>query len=134
MPIEPGENVVRVWTWNADGPCREPGTLAGLVYQAAPPPKPEVAILDPGSDGPVHTPSIAVEFRVRSSSPLKKVELVRVLSDREQPVLFAADIAEARRNAKGGFELRATTTVALNPSTTYCKSWRSTPGESRPRR
>ena len=54
VPLEPGENVIRIWAWNQDGPCREPKRLAGLVYQppAPPPPKPLVEILNPGRDMP----------------------------------------------------------------------------------
>jgi hypothetical protein len=113
VPIEPGENMIRVVAWNADGSCQEPASLAGLVYRAPPTPRPEVAILDPGCDGTVDLPSIPLAFRVLSSSPLKKVELVRVLSTSEREVLSIVDPAGARRNEQGVFELRDTRSVPL---------------------
>jgi len=112
VPIEVGTNTIRVLAWNRDGPSLESGRVEGVVYRKPPPPKPDIEILNPGRDATVGSPRFEVEFRVRTSSTLRKVELTRARSSIEREVLFTAD---ADRLAKGGgdFEVRATPVVAL---------------------
>ncbi|HMB04624.1 MAG TPA: hypothetical protein VKP69_12900, partial [Isosphaeraceae bacterium] len=115
VPIEPGENAVEVWAWNDDGRSREPGRRAGIIYRAPPPPKPEVEFLSPARDTTVSTPAPAVEFRVRSESPLTKVELLRLRSESDRQVVHAADVAKLLKGAQGRFEVRAAPVVTLVP-------------------
>src|SRR5262249_35210749 len=90
---------------NQDAPSREPGILK-FVYNApkVKPPVPQVAILDPAQDINVTAPEVRLRFRVGSTTPLQRVELVR-----EGPAEFRQpfDVAQVPRNAEGFFELKA---------------------------
>ena len=82
VPIEQGTNEVEVWAENADGPCPEPGRRKGIIYKGPLPPKPEIRLLQPADNLSVFKSVCWVKFRVRSASPLKRVELVRQGVDR----------------------------------------------------
>lgn len=77
LPLDPGQNEVRVWLSNTDAACLAPA-VAVVTYDKPPPPRPEVVIFEPGSDSPpVTRPSLTVRFQVRSASTLRRLELVR---------------------------------------------------------
>jgi WD40 repeat protein len=115
VPIEPGENAVEFSAWNEDGRSRAPGRRAGLVYQLPPPPKPEVEFLSPGRDATVGTRTLAVEFRVRSSSPLSKVELLRLRTESDRQVVHKANVSRPSKDAQGVYEVLAAPLVTLEP-------------------
>ena len=115
VPIEPGANTVEVWAWNGDGRSRAPGRRAGIVYNAPPPPKPEVEFLSPGRDATVAAPAPTVAFRAWSSSPLERVELLRLGPDGVRQAVYSADVARLVKGPRGFFEVRAERAVPLLP-------------------
>ncbi len=73
VPIEPGTNEIVVRCWNEDGPAAE--SRRTLVYTK--PVKPPVVDLESEKQGNFRRPASAVRFRIKSASPLARVELVR---------------------------------------------------------
>ncbi len=98
LPLGEGENRVRVWAWNRDGRSLVPGQSQPVRYRKPPPPPPFVEIVQPGRDLPLRVPRCPFAFRVRSTSPLRSVELVRRRdqSDRAAESLFHYEPPPAR--------------------------------------
>lgn len=109
VPLERGANTIEVRASNADGACLQPGVLK-LAFAPAPPPRAVVEILRPRRDLAVEEPLFPIEFRVRSASPLRRVELLR-----GRQVVFPANAAAAAKNAEGLFELKTIQEVRLEP-------------------
>jgi WD40 repeat protein len=104
-PAHPGTNEVRLVVGNAEAQSREPGTLT-VLYR---PPaqalgRPEVFIVQPAQDISVTEPLQTLRFRVRSDSPLQRVELVW---EEGVPARQSFGIAGRRPNAQGFYEFEA---------------------------
>jgi hypothetical protein len=97
---EAGRNEIQLAVENADGPCPALGTTVVLYRPLKPPPT--ITVLLPRDDITVHQPTQSVKFRVSSTSPLRKVVLIR---EGGEPV--AADVSALRPDASGQFELTA---------------------------
>ena len=115
VPIEQGANEVEVRAENADGPCREPGRLAEIVYTPPPPPKPEITLLRPAGDLRVDRPACRVEFRVRSASRLERVELVRRRGTTDREPIRSVDVARLAQDDRGEFVVQEGVDVPLEP-------------------
>ena len=116
VPIEQGTNEVEVWAENADGPCPEPGRRKGIIYKGPLPPKPEIRLLQPADNLSVFKSVCWVKFRVRSASPLKRVELVRRRgsTDRE-PIRLVDDARLDHQDDRGEFVVEEGVDVPLEP-------------------
>ncbi|MBY0527305.1 MAG: hypothetical protein K2R98_28170 [Gemmataceae bacterium] len=112
LPLKRGKNVIELLAGNADGWSLKPAVLE-VEYKSAEkaPPRADAALINPGQDGVVEAPEYAVEFRVRSTSPLTKVEVER----NGMKVAEAAGLADLKKNSDGIFELKQTRKVALEP-------------------
>ncbi|MFN4258134.1 MAG: WD40 repeat domain-containing protein [Gemmataceae bacterium] len=107
VPLEQGDNVLRLLVSNADGPSSQPETLA-VRYLPPPPPKAAVQFLDPQRDVNVDTPTYLVRFRVTSESRLRHVELLRG-GER----LHTASVEDVTKNQMGHYEVEGSVTVSL---------------------
>ncbi len=105
VPLFEGTNSLMVWAWNGDGRCREPGTVAGLMYRKPLPPKPVVEFLDPARDAQVEQAERTVRYRVHSTSPLRRVELVREAWPASGRCCKPLTVGDLVKNARNGFEV-----------------------------
>lgn len=115
VTLDRGTNRVRLWASNDDGRCLTPGAVT--VYYlppAPPPPPPDVEILDPRRDITVDSPSYSIQYRARSTSRLRRVELRR-----NGQTLDAVDVAGLERDAQGFLEARAKKKVSLAPGANH---------------
>jgi WD40 repeat protein len=105
MPLDAGQNEVQLWVTNTEARSQKPG-LFTLVYE--PPPKPpappEVELLEPRTDAKVTDPDLPVRFRVKSPSPLRRIELVR---EEGVPVRHTFDLSQLQPDAFGFYEIRS---------------------------
>ncbi|GIW79576.1 MAG: hypothetical protein KatS3mg105_1383 [Gemmatales bacterium] len=85
VPLEANKkNRVRLWVSNLDSRCRTPGEISiPFTPPAKPPAKAEVEFVTPTKDTVVTDPDLTVQFRVKSDSPLTRVEL-RQTAGREE--------------------------------------------------
>jgi hypothetical protein len=103
VPLAAGKNEVRCWVSNAEARCRAPAQLTvELVPPAQPPAPPEIDLVEPAQDGMVTEPELKVRFRIRSASPLRRVELVR---EGTVPLRRAWDLANRQPDARGFYEV-----------------------------
>ena len=106
VPLDANKkNVIRLWVSNLEARCRQPGEIT-IDYKppAQPPAKTEVEFLDPIKDINVTDPDIAVRFRVKSSTPLKRVEIVRTAG--RDSVRESFDVSNVQPKAPGVYEFR----------------------------
>lgn len=110
VPLETGKNEVRLWTSNSEGRSLKPGTVV-VMHQppAQPPAVPEVEILDPAVDAKVTEPDLALRFRVKSATPLKKIELVR---EGRLPLRQSFKPADGLAGDRGYLEFKAVVPLA----------------------
>ena len=110
VPLDPGENKVRLQVRNADADCRQAGTVT-VVYTPPPLAKlpPEVEILEPATDSKVTDPEVTVRFRVRSENPLRRLELLR---EGRVPFRKPFDPAKEKADAQGYYVLQAKVRLA----------------------
>jgi WD40 repeat protein len=105
VPLQEGANEVRFRIGNREAECPDPGRIA-LDYRPKKPP-PVVEFVRPRESVTVAEPRLKVRFRVRSTTPLKKVQLVR---EGDAPV--SVNVAATGRTA-GEFELKDELEVQL---------------------
>lgn len=78
VPLDGGDNVVRMWVRNGDARSRQPAEWkVNYAPRAQSPPPPEVEFVEPSGDVRVLEQKLKVRFRVRSGQPITKVELRR---------------------------------------------------------
>jgi WD40 repeat protein len=71
------KNAVVVFISNAEDQSA-PSRPAAVVYQAPPPPRPEIVLVSPGSSlALLDEPEMSLVFQVRSTKPLKRVEVTQ---------------------------------------------------------
>jgi hypothetical protein len=87
VPLEVGDNVVRLVVANKDGSCIAPATRTVRWTPPAPPAKARVEVLDPRVNENVTARDYRVSFEVRSETPLRRVQLLR-----GQEGLFTANL------------------------------------------
>ncbi len=114
VPLESGENTLRLLAWNADGPTLEAGHLKGVNYKARPPKKPTAEFLSPDRDTTISKAEAKVTIRVVSESPLRTVELLRLESETSREVLHKVEVESIQPDARGRFEYRQEIPIALN--------------------
>ncbi len=110
VPLEAGDNVIRIAVANKDGPCREPSARKVHWAPPAPPARAEVEIVDPKVNENVAAPDYRVSFAVRSASPLARVQLLR-----GKQVLYTADLAAQKPDDAGLWRLKEIARVKLIP-------------------
>jgi WD40 repeat protein len=103
VPLDEGDNTLRLVVANKDGPCLAPATRPVRWTPPAPPAKATVEILDPRVNENVATADYHVSFAVHSDSPLQRVQLLR-----GGEALVTADVA-------GKKEIKQTALVKLAP-------------------
>ena len=112
MALQKGKNVLTFQASNQDGWALKPAETMVLCEDPVQP-KATVDLLNPLQDHVIDGDEYLVEYRVRSSSPLKKVELQRngvIVFQKEK-----ADLAAVMKNAAGEYELSGSQKVALQP-------------------
>jgi WD40 repeat protein len=102
----PRTNQLRLWVGNAEADCHAEATV---LYKPVQPP-PEVEFERPATDGGTATSRLKVQVLARSTTKLKKVELLR-----EGDPPLAMDVAAQELDAKGNFLLIAEAEVNLRP-------------------
>jgi WD40 repeat protein len=108
LPLRSGKNAITLEAANRDGWSLKP-VAAEITFEMAAPPRAQVSLLNPARDAVVEAPDFEVEFRVRSESPLKKVELQR----NGRAAYAKTDLAGVTKNADGYYEVRETRGVRL---------------------
>jgi WD40 repeat protein len=96
VPLDPAKNVVHLHVSNAEARSRQPGT-ATINFQP-PNPGPTVEFLSPATDTKVTDSELDLRFRVKSGSPLQRVELVR---EGKKPLRRTFDLSNQQPNAQG---------------------------------
>src|SRR5438094_4853901 len=96
VPLDPAKNVVHVYVSNAEARSREPGT-ATINFQP-PNPGPVVEFLSPATDTKVTDSELDVRFRVKSTTPLQHVAIVR---EGKRPLRRTFDLSNQQPNAQG---------------------------------
>jgi hypothetical protein len=112
VPLEQGANQIILRTWNEDG--ASPEQQERLVYEKPVEPKPDV-IAETPEERIVVRPAIRLQFRVRSQSPLTRVELISERSSGSPEPLEKFPVEQIARGADGCFELRADCPMLLKP-------------------
>ncbi|HZW30011.1 MAG TPA: hypothetical protein VFF52_04840 [Isosphaeraceae bacterium] len=110
VPLEQGANQIILRTWNEDGASPEQRVLR--VYEKPVERKPDVIVLTPEKLN-VEQPRVVLRFRVRSESPLTRVELSSERSSAAPRSLAKFPVQQLARGADGRFELRADPTILL---------------------
>jgi WD40 repeat protein len=102
VPLETGENAVRVHVWNEDGDAPEE-LPRSLSYSPPKPvePKPRI-IVDP--DARTRRPVFLLRFRLESASPLERLSLFRERSARELVPVPEFTLGTVRKGEDGTFE------------------------------
>jgi WD40 repeat protein len=96
LPLDEGDNLVRLWVANAEARSLEPGTVTvRYAPPKPPPPPPEVEVLDPLRDRTWSLPRFPLELQVHSTTPLKKVEVQ--LAGQSSLELPAAGVLDFKR-------------------------------------
>jgi WD40 repeat protein len=110
LPLEPNKkNVVKLWVSNPEARCRQAGEVV-VVYdppvEVKKPPTPaEVSIVEPAQNANVLEPDVQVRFRVKSETPLKRVEIVReTQNDKEERIPL--NVADLKPNDQGIIDVR----------------------------
>jgi WD40 repeat protein len=114
VPLIVGDNEVSLSVANREATARKPGELKLTFKPAAVSPRPEVKILEPGSENlNVTRPDLTIRFVVKSAGGLRRVELVR---DGANPVRQGFDLSKLK--ADGPIELKIKATLqAQRPDT-----------------
>ncbi len=101
VPLDPAKNVIHVYVSNAEARSRQPGTAAinfmppgaDATRLAAP----VVEFVSPAMDTKITDSELDVRFRVKSATPLQRVELVR---EGKKPLRRTFDLANQQPNAQ----------------------------------
>lgn len=116
VPLEPNkENVVKVWVSNPEARCQKAGEVV-VVYdppaevKKAPVP-PDITIAEPAQNVNVTEPDVSVRFRLKSGTPLKRVELVRE-GQNEKESRIPLNIADLKANDEGVIDARQAVTLS----------------------
>lgn len=111
VPLQTGDNKVVLWVSNVEARCRQPGeVIIRYVPPMDPPARPEVEIVEPANDLNVTESDITVRVRVKSPTPLKRIDIVR---GGLAPYRTTADMRELKQTAPNEYELRQV--VPLQP-------------------
>lgn len=110
LPLQTGSNRIELMVNNADGPAVKPGVVE-IELEPPPEPRAEVSILDPQQNIVVEAEQYTVEFRVRSQSLIRLVELQRG----SERIWHRTDFGDVAKSADGTFEVRGRQTVPLLP-------------------
>jgi hypothetical protein len=102
VALRPGANEGLLLVRNAEATCRLPGVWKFDFKPTAAPPV--VEVLDPAKNVTLTDGEVTVRFRVKSASPLRRVELVR---EGAAPLRQSFDVARAKPDANGFFEWQA---------------------------
>ncbi|OAI46957.1 hypothetical protein AYO44_01910 [Planctomycetaceae bacterium SCGC AG-212-F19] len=110
LPLQRGNNRIEFMASNADGWALKPVTLE-IEVEEPPEPRAEASFLDPQQNLVVEVEQYGVEFRVRSRSPLRRIELDRG----GERIWQRTDFADVTKSADGWYEVRAKQNVPLAP-------------------
>jgi hypothetical protein len=106
VPVDPGSAEVRVGAWNAEGRSTASQAVRLLIRKPKPPP-PLVEFVRPVQNETSQQDRAAVVFRVRSTTPLARVALLRVTSPTDRTEIAEFDTAQAVPGPGGVLELVA---------------------------
>jgi WD40 repeat protein len=100
VPLDPSapESRLRLWVRNSEAQCAEAGTATVRFHPVIPPPK--IEFLQPRDNTSVDTARVSVRFKVRSASPLKKLQIAR---EGDSPI--GIEVAQLTASADGQFEI-----------------------------
>jgi hypothetical protein len=112
VPLEQGANQIILRTWNEDGASLE--ERKRLVYEQPVERKPDIIVETPEKIN-VGRPAVPLRFRVRSESPLARVELFGHRTSASPVSLAKLPVQTLARGAEGGFELREDREMLLAP-------------------
>jgi WD40 repeat protein len=101
VPLDPAQNLIHVSVSNSEAESRQPGSATiNFVPPAVEAARltPLVQFLSPATDTKVTDPDLDLRFRVKSASPLQRVELVR---DGKNAIRRTFDLANQQPNAQG---------------------------------
>ena len=107
-------NEIRLWVSNREAETREPGTLL-VTYKPKQEP-PVLAFLQPRENFPVHQSRLRVQFQVRSTSPLKRVQLVH-----ERSKSLPVELYRLKPGVGDLYELKEEREVTLAPELNHLR-------------
>jgi WD40 repeat protein len=108
VPMRAGDNEARLVVRNDEAECREPGVWRFNWQPPRPPAPPVVEILDPAKNMTVTDREVTVRFRVKSATPLRRVELVR---EGRVPLRKRFDLSKEKPDAQGYYVLKTPVTL-----------------------
>jgi WD40 repeat protein len=108
LPLQRGTNRVEFQASNSDGWALKPASVE-IELEEPPEPRAEVALLDPPQNLVVEADRYTVELRVRSRSPIRRIELDRG----GQRIWERTDFSNVPKSADGWFEVRERQPVPL---------------------
>jgi WD40 repeat protein len=116
LPLEPNKkNVVQLWVSNPEARCRKAGELVVVydppVEEKKPPTAAEVTIVEPAQNVNVTDPDVQVRFRLKTESPLKRVEIVRE-GQNEKEERTTVNVADLKPNDQGIIDVRQAVKLA----------------------
>lgn len=116
LPLEPNKkNVVQLWVSNPEARCRKAGEVVVVydppVEEKKPPTAAEVTIVEPAQNVNVTDPDVQVRFRLRTESPLKRVEIVRE-GQNEKEERTTVNVADLKPNDQGIIDVRQAVKLA----------------------
>jgi WD40 repeat protein len=111
VPLDAGDNEVRLAVANREGHSRKPGVLKFTFKPSPTVAAPEVRILEPAGDSVnVTRPGVTLRFHVKSAAALKRLELVREgTASERQPF----DLSALKPGAGGVYELKVKARLAV---------------------
>lgn len=103
IPLAEGENTIRVTARNDEGEDVKGGRLSVAYRPKQAPVAPVVQLVEPAGDIKATEANTTVHFRVRSATPLKRLDLVR---EGQTPFRKSYNLADVKPDAEGVYDIK----------------------------